>query len=123
VIAEASSGTPKVVLIASGSELSVALDARDALEAAGTPTRVVSLPSWYLFARQDQAYRDEVLPPHVSARVSIEAGATFGWERWIGCSGFAVGLDHFGASAPAERLYQEFGLGAGDVVAAATALL
>jgi transketolase len=84
---------------------------------------VVSLPSWFLFASQDRAYRDEVLPPRVRARVSIEASATFGWERWIGDQGRAVGLDHFGASAPAERLFEEFGLAAGDVVAAARALI
>jgi transketolase len=123
VIAEASGSKPSAILIASGSELSTALDARKKLEAAGTPTRVVSLPSWFLFSRQDQAYRNEVLPPAVTARVSIEAGSTFGWERWIGASGRAVGLDHFGASAPAETLYEKFGLGVEDVVAAARALL
>jgi len=123
VIAEASGGKPSAILIASGSELSTALDARKKLEAAGTPTRVVSLPSWFLFARQDRAYRDQVLPPDVTARVSIEAGSTFGWERWIGARGHAVGLDHFGASAPAETLYEKFGLGVDDVVTAAQALL
>jgi transketolase len=123
VVAEASGGKPTVILVASGTELSVALEARKTLEAAGTATRVVSLPSWFLFARQDQAYRDEVLPPRVTARVSIEAGSTFGWERWIGSGGRAIGLDHFGASAPAETLYEKFGLGADDVVAAASALL
>jgi transketolase len=123
VVAEASSGSPSAILIASGSELSTALDARRKLEAAGTPTRVVSLPSWFLFARQDEAYRNEVLPPAVTARVSIEAGSTFGWERWIGAGGRAVGLDHFGGSAPAETLYEKFGLGVEDVVAAAEALL
>jgi len=123
VIAEASGGSPAVILIASGTELSVALEARERLEAVGTATRVVSLPSWFLFGRQDTAYRDEVLPPDVTVRVSIEAGSTFGWERWNGSSGRAVGLDHFGASAPAETLYEEFGLGVGDVVEAATAQL
>jgi transketolase len=123
VIAEASGGKPAAILIASGTELSVALEARDQLEAAGSPTRVVSLPSWFLFSRQDQTYRDEVLPPDVTARVSLEAGSTFGWERWTGVSGHPVGLDHFGASAPAERLYEEFGLGVHDVVKAATAQL
>jgi len=123
VIAEASSGAPRVILIASGAELGIALDAREKLEGAGTPTRVVSLPSWFLFQHQERTYRDEVLPPAVTARVSIEAGTTFGWERWVGSSGRAIGLDHFGASAPAERLFQEFGLTADHVVSAAEALL
>jgi transketolase len=123
VIAEASGGTPSVVLIGSGAELSVALAARQKLEAAGTPTRVVSLPSWFLFSRQDLAYRDEVLPPDIDARVSVEAASSFGWERWIGIRGHAVALDHFGASAPAERLFEEFGFGVDDVVAAANKLL
>jgi transketolase len=121
VISEASGGSPAVILIASGTELSSALEARTRLEEAGTPTRVVSLPSWFLFSHQDQAYRDEVLPPDVTARVSIEAGSTFGWERWIGTSGSALGLDHFGASAPAHRLFEEFGLTVDDLVDAATA--
>ena len=123
VIAEASGGSPAVILIASGTELSVVLEARERLETSGTPTRVVSLPSWFLFSRQNQTYRDEVLPPDVTVRVSLEAGSTFGWERWNGASGRAVGLDHFGASAPAERLYAEFGLGVDDVVTAATTQL
>jgi transketolase len=123
VVAEASDGSPKVILIASGTELSVVLEARERMEARGTPTRVVSLPSWFLFARQTKAYRDEVLPPGIDARVSLEAGSTFGWERWNGASGRALGLDHFGASAPAEKLYEEFGLCVGDVVEAASTQL
>jgi transketolase len=123
VIAEASGGSPAVILIGSGTELSVVLEAREQLEASGTPTRVVSLPSWFLFSGQNQTYRDEVLPPDVPVRVSLEAGSTFGWERWNGTSGRAVGLDHFGASAPAEKLYAEFGLGVDDVVTAATTQL
>ncbi|MGD8602771.1 MAG: transketolase [Gemmatimonadota bacterium] len=122
VVAEASGGAPKVVLIASGTELSVALDAREKLEASGTPARVVSLPSWYLFSQQDQSYRDEVLPPGVTARISIEAASTFGWDRWVGPKGRAVGLDHFGASAPAERLFQEFGFTVDHLLAIATSL-
>ncbi|MDA0328149.1 MAG: transketolase [Gemmatimonadetes bacterium] len=109
VLAEASTGTPELIIIASGTELGLAVEARAHMEAKGTPTRVVSLPSWFLFARQDREYRDEVLPPAVSARVSVEAGSTFGWERWIGDGGRAVGLDHFGASAPAEVLFERFG--------------
>jgi transketolase len=123
VISEASGGAPRAILIASGTELSVALEAAERMETSGTPTRVVSLPSWYLFARQDREYRDAVLPPAVTARVSIEAGSTFGWERWTGGQGRAIGLDHFGASAPAERLFEEFGLGVNELVEAATELL
>jgi transketolase len=119
VLAEASGGAPQAILIASGSELGLALEARQRLEAAGTPTRVVSLPSWYLFVRQPRAYRDEVLPPRVTRRVSVEAGATFGWERWIGPDGHAIGLDRFGASAPAEVLFEKLGFTVEAVVEAA----
>jgi transketolase len=118
VLAEASSGAPAAILIASGSELGLALEARLRLEAAGTPTRVVSLPSWHLFARQPRAYRDEVLPQEVSVRVSVEAGSTFGWERWTGPSGHAIGLDDFGASAPAEVLFEKLGFTADAIVEA-----
>jgi transketolase len=117
VLAEATGGAPEVILMASGTELGLAVDARMVLEADGIPTRVVSLPSWFLFGQQDQAYRDEVLPPSVSARVSVEAGSTFGWHRWIGDGGHAVGIDHFGASAPAEILFEKFGITIDNVVA------
>ena len=119
VLAEASGSTPHVVLIASGSEIGIALEAKEALEADGTATRVVSMPSWYLFAQQDQAYRDAVLPPDVRARVAVEAGSRFGWARWVGDAGTAVGIDHFGASAPAQTLYERFGVTTEEVVAAA----
>jgi transketolase len=109
VLAEASGGRPAAILLASGTELGLALEARERLEAEGTPTRVVSLPSWYLFAREERAYREEVLPPRVTRRVSIEAASPFGWERWIGAGGHAVGLDRFGASAPAEVLFEKLG--------------
>jgi transketolase len=118
VLTEATGGRPEAILIASGSELGLALEARDRLEAGGTPTRVVSLPSWYLFSRQPPEYRDDVLPPSVPLRVSIEAGSTFGWERWIGPEGHAIGLDRFGASAPAEVLFAELGFTVDAVVEA-----
>jgi len=118
VLAEATGGTPAAILIASGSELGLALDARERLEADGTPTRVVSLPSWYLFVRQPREYRDEVLSPSVPLRVSIEAGSTFGWERWVGPGGHAIGLDRFGASAPAEVLFEKLGFTVDAVVEA-----
>ena len=123
VLAEASGGVPRVLLLASGSELSIAVDARRQLEEAGIPARVVSMPSWYLFQKQGADYRDEVLPPEVTARVSIEAGSTFGWDRWVGSEGCSIGIDHFGASAPAEVLYERFGITTEAVVASARKLL
>lgn len=116
VLAEASTGTPHAILIASGTEVGLAIEARAVLEDSGVPTRVVSLPSWFLFVAQDRAYRDSVLPPNVTARVSIEAGSSFGWERWLGADGRAVALDRFGASAPAEVLFEQFGFTVDHVV-------
>ena len=110
VFREPSGGHPDVILIASGSELALALGAREQLETEGIGTRVVSLPSWHLFARQERAYRDAVLAPEVEARVSVEAGATLGWARWVGPKGRSVGIDRFGASAPWTRLYEAFGI-------------
>ena len=99
------------------------MDARERLEADGIPTRVVSLPSWDLFGEQTRAYRDEVLPPGVTVRISVEAGSTFGWSRWVGASGRAIGIGHFGASAPAEVLYDKFGFAVDAVVDRAKELL
>jgi len=101
---------PEIILIGTGSELSLALEAAAQLEAQGKTVRVVSLPSWELFERQSQSYRDEVLPPDVKTRVSIEAGSPQGWERYVGDQGRIIGLDHFGASAPYKILYQQFGI-------------
>ena len=122
VLLEACGGDPEVILIASGSEVGVAVQARAVLQAEGVPTRVVSLPSWFLFARQPQSYRDDVIPPEVTARVSVEAGTTAGWTRWTGNGGASVGIDHFGASAPGAVLFEKFGITAGAVVAKARAL-
>ncbi len=119
VLREAAGGPPRVIVIGSGSEVSLALEAADRLQEAGVPTRVVSMPSWALFEQQDVAYRDAVLPPAVRARVSVEAGTTLGWRRWLGDAGVAVGVDHFGASAPYQELYEQFGVTAGRVVSAA----
>src|SRR5690554_3128156 len=110
---------PDVILIGTGSEVQVCLGARDMLEAEGIRTRVVSMPSFELFEEQDQAYRDAVLPPAVEARVAVEAGATLGWERWVGTEGKVVGVDHFGASAPGDTVLREFGFTAENVAAAA----
>jgi transketolase len=123
VLAEASTGAPTLILIASGTELGLAVEARVHMEAKGTPTRLVSLPSWFLFGQQDQAYRDEVLPPSVAARISIEAGSTFGWSRWVGDGGRSIGLDRFGASAPAEILFEKFGFTVETVARVAGELL
>jgi transketolase len=119
VLLEASGRSPQAILIASGSELALAVTARERLEAQGLATRVVSLPSWRLFAQQSRVYREQVLPARVTRRVSVEAGSTFGWERWIGPHGHAVGLDRFGASAPAEVLYEELGVTVDAIVEAA----
>jgi transketolase len=119
VLAEAGQGTPRVVLIATGSEVSIALDARDLLEAEGTPTRVVSMPCREWFDAQDASYRQEVLPPNVRARVSVEAATPFGWREVVGDAGESLGIDHFGASAPYQILYEQFGITAERVVAAA----
>lgn len=112
-------GTPDVILMASGSEVSVALEARDALAADGIAARVVSVPCLDWFEAQDRAYRDEVLPPSVRARVSVEAGLALPWYRWIGDAGRAVSIEHFGASAPGELLFKEYGIDAEHVAAAA----
>jgi len=106
---EASGGTPDLVLIATGSELQLAMGAADALEADGIATRVVSLPCWEAFEAQDPAYREAVLPAAVRKRVSVEIGVSLGWERWTGDEGAIVGLDHFGASAPAATIFEQFG--------------
>ena len=123
VLAEGSGESPDLILIASGSELHIALEARSALEEKGVATRVVSLPSWTLFAAQDPDYRQSVLPSDVAARVSVEAGTTVGWERWVGEGGASVGMDRFGASAPWQILYEEFGITAENAVRQAEALL
>ena len=123
VLAEATSNgqevTPEVILIATGSEIGLALDAREQLQSEGTATRVVSMPSVEWFADQDQSYRDQVLPPAIKARVSVEAGSPMGWREFVGDAGEIIGLDHFGASADYKRLYQEFGITPEAIVAAA----
>ena len=123
VLAEAAGGAPRLLLLATGSEVWVALGARERLQADGVPTRVVSMPCWELFEEQDQAYRDQVLPPAVRARVAVEAAATFGWSRWVGEQGEVVGIDHFGASAPGELVLEQFGFTPDNVAARARAVL
>jgi transketolase len=123
VLLDAEGGAPQAIVMATGSELAIAVEAREKLMAAGVRTRVVSLPCWEAFAAQDKAYHQSVLPSEVTARVSIEAAATFGWRQWIGDRGVAIGLDRFGASAPDKIIYKELGLTADHVVKAVQGLL
>jgi transketolase len=123
VLREAQGGTPELILLASGSEVELAVDAATELEKDGIPTRVVSFPSWELFAAQPADYQAAVLPPGITARVAIEAASAFGWERYVGISGMVVGIDHFGASAPAKVLGREFGFTVERVVAAGRQVL
>ncbi|WP_029287378.1 transketolase [Cellulomonas sp. HZM] len=119
VLLEASSGTPDVILVGTGSEVQLAVAARETLEAAGVATRVVSAPCLEWFAAQDESYREQVLPSSVRARVSVEAGIAMSWHKIVGDAGRSVSLEHFGASADYETLYREFGITADAVVAAA----
>ncbi len=115
VLAEAEDDDPQAVLIASGSEVSLALEARAVLQSEGIRTQVVSMPSWALFERQPREYRDRVLPPAVTARVSVEAAGPMGWHRWVGSGGEVVAISHFGDSAPAKTLFHELGFTAENV--------
>ena len=118
------SGPPDVILIASGSEVSLALEAGRKLAAEnGTAVRVVSMPCWELFEAQPQSYREEVLPPDVKARLSVEAGVSFGWRRWVGSEGDGIAVDRYGASAPAPEVFEHLGFTVDNVVARAAALL
>jgi transketolase len=119
VLADAPGGNPEVILIASGSELSLAVEAHGKLLAEGIRSRVVSMPSWEIFEHQTQEYRDSVLPPGVKARVAVEQASTFGWERYVGTSGHVIGMKTFGASAPLKELQRKFGFGPDRVVGAA----
>ena len=112
-----------VLLMASGSEVAAAMSARDILAVQGITSRVVSFPSWELFEQQGQEWRDHVLPPHIKARVAVEAGVSFGWERYVGEQGTVVGIDRFGASAPGERVMAELGITPANVAAHARRLV
>jgi transketolase len=123
VLADAPGAKPEVILIASGSEVSLAVTAHETLAAEGIRSRVVSMPSWDIFDEQSREYRDHVLPPDVTARVAVEQASTFGWERYVGCTGRVIGMKTFGASAPLKELQRKFGFEPHGVVAAAKALL
>jgi transketolase len=123
ILVDAAQGKPQVILIASGSEVQLCVAARQMLEGKGIAARVVSMPSWELFERQDETYRNTVLPPDIHARVAVEAGAVIGWDRYAGCSGAIIGMHSFGASAPIKDVMTEFGFTADKVAAAAEAQL
>jgi len=123
VLADAAGGPPEVLLLATGSEVGLCVTAYERLTADGVKARVVSMPSWELFERQDQAYQDSVLPPAVTARVSVEQASTFGWGRYIGAGGRSVGMHTFGASAPLKDLQTKFGFTPESVVETATSLV
>ena len=119
VLADAPGGDPEVLLLATGSEVSLCVAAHELLATDGVRSRVVSMPSWELFDRQEPAYKDAVLPPSVRARVSVEQASTLGWERYVGATGRAIGMSTFGASAPLKELQKKFGFEPGRVVSAA----
>ena len=123
ILREATGGSPQLIMIGTGSELQLAFAAAQALEGEGIRTRVVSLPCWERFEAQDQAYRDAVLPPSVRKRVSVEIGISLGWERWVGDEGAIIGLDHFGASAPAGTIFEKFGFTAERVTSVARSVV
>jgi len=123
VLADAPGGNPEIILIATGSEVSLAVDAHEKLTAEGTRSRVVSMPSWDIFDQQPKDYRDSVLLPSVSARIAIEQASTFGWERYVGGDGRIIGMKTFGASAPLKELQTQFGFEPDRVVAEAKELL
>jgi transketolase len=123
VLADADGGPPQAIVIATGSEVHVALAAREHLAQDGIRVRVVSMPSWEIFTAQDEDYRESILPRSLKARVSVEAGATFGWHRWIGDAGIAIGIDRYGASAPGETNMEKFGFTAANVARAVRTLV
>jgi len=123
ILRDVQSGDPDIILIATGSEVQIALEAAQRLEENNIAVRLVSMPSWELFEKQPEDYRDKVLPPHIETRIAIEAGVSQGWHRYLGNGGEVVGIDHFGASAPFKVLYGKFGLTPDHVVQKALLLL
>ncbi len=119
VLADAPGGKPEVILIGTGSEVALCVAAHEALTNEGIAARVVSMPCWELFEQQDQAYRDQVLPPDMRARVAVEEASTFGWCRYTGPDGAVLGMETFGASAPIEKIQAKFGFEPAHVIQAA----
>jgi transketolase len=123
ILADAQGGKPQVILIGTGSELSLCVSAYEKLTGDGIRVRVVSMPSTDIFDRQDDAYKNSVLPPDITARVSVEAASVFGWERYVGLQGAIIGMTTFGGSAPAKDLYKKFGITTDHVIQAAKDVL
>ena len=123
VMADAPGGPPEIILVASGSEVSLVVEAHEALASQGIRSRVVSMPSWDIFEHQPQEYRDSVLPPEIKARVAVEQGSVIGWDRYVGAAGQVIGMKTFGASAPLKELQRKFGFEPERVVAAAKEVL
>jgi transketolase len=123
ILADPPEGRPELILIATGSEVHPALEAWRQFSDQGRRVRVVSMPSWELFEKQPQAYRDEVFPPEITARIAIEAAATLGWHKYVGSQGLVVGIDRFGASAPGEVNLREFGFSAENILSQGWTLL
>ena len=122
-MADSPGGPPEVILIGSGSEVSLVVQAHEALTAEGVRSRVVSMPSWDIFEHQPRAYQESVLPPQVKARVAVEQGSILGWDRYVGPAGQVIGMKIFGASAPLKELQRKFGFEPERVVAAAKEVL
>ncbi len=123
VLADAEKGRPTVILIGTGSEVALCVEVYETLTRDGIAARVVSMPSWELFEQQDQAYRDSVLPPDVTARVAVEQGSVIGWDRYVGVNGTVIGMHTFGSSAPLKDLLTKFGFVPQKVLEAAKAQL
>jgi transketolase len=123
ILSEADGGAPEVILIGSGSEVSLCMKAQEKLKGYGVKARVVSMPGWNLFEKQDGSYRDSILPKNIKKRVTVEAGATYGWDRWATDEGIIIGIDHYGASAPGDQIMQHFGFTSEHVTSAALKLL
>jgi transketolase len=123
ILSEAEGGKPDVILIGTGSEVSLCMRGQEKLKGYGVKARVVSMPGWNLFEAQDEAYRETILPKAVKKRVAVEAGATYGWSRWAGDEGVVIGIDHYGASAPGDEIMRNFGFTAEHVTSAALRLM
>ncbi len=118
-MADAQPGEPQVIIIGTGSEVQLCVEAYEKLKTESIPARVVSMPSWELFERQDETYRNSVLPPHIASRVTVEAGAVIGWDRYSGPTGTIIGMHTFGGSAPGTCLMKKFGFTADRILQAA----
>jgi transketolase len=123
ILSEAEGGAPELILIGSGSEVALCMKAQEKLKGYGVKARVVSMPSWYLFEKQESAYRESVLPKNLKKRVTVEAGASLGWDRWAGDEGTIIAVDHYGASAPGDQIMKNFGFTAEHVTAAGLRLV